>query len=86
MRFHARPSPVAPHVYVATGFPNSADLYKLIMNGSLPIDCFVRYVDGRAAVILIRSQATEEPVARILQSTLAREFPGLTIIRRLAKA
>ena len=66
-------------IHAVTGFPDSAERYKLAADGSPPCDCFVRYLDGRATVIAIRARTAQESVARTLRSTLAHEFPGLAI-------
>ena len=79
IRCHPRRWHSDSHGQVVNGFPDSAELYKLAVDGSPTFDCFVRYVDGRASVIAIRAHTSQEPIARTLLSKLVREFPGLTI-------
>jgi hypothetical protein len=79
LRPHRRPSTGDPRIHLGIGFPDSADHYKLATDSLPPLDCFVRYFDGRAAFIAIRAHSSQASVARALQSALAREFPGFTI-------
>ncbi|HET6407984.1 MAG TPA: hypothetical protein VFG14_08895, partial [Chthoniobacteraceae bacterium] len=58
--------------------PNSADRYMVSLNGR-SVDCYVRYVEGRASVIDVRSDSANQGVAAILHSKLTEEFPRLPI-------
>ena len=79
IRLRQRHSNTDSGIHMTIGFPNSAEHYKLTAGGSAPFDCFVRYHDSRATVIAIRARPAQASEARSLHSTLAREFPGLTI-------
>jgi hypothetical protein len=79
IRWHPRRWRSESGVHAVIGFPDGAEHYKLVADGSPPFDCFVRYLDGRATLIAIRARSAQESAARTLRSTLAREFPGLTI-------
>jgi len=79
IRWHPRRWHSEPSIQTTIGFPDSAEHYTLVAAGAPPFDCFVRYLDGRATIIAIRAHAAQGVVARALRSTLAREFPGLTI-------
>ena len=61
------------------GFPNGAEYYTVTQDGSSMLDCFVRYLDGRASYIDIRARAAQLSTATALRSTLAHQFPGLPI-------
>jgi hypothetical protein len=63
----------------AAGFPNSAEHYTVVGQGSSEIDCFVRYLNGRASAIDIRSSLRDAPVADVLSAALAAQFPRLSI-------
>jgi len=63
---------------VVTGFPNSADRFMVSLNGR-SVDCYVRYVEGRASVIDVRSDSANQGVAAILHSKLTEGFPRLPI-------
>ena len=80
IRWHPRYWRGDPPPLTVSGFPDSAEHYKLLIGGSQPVDCFVRYVGGRATVIAIHSSSREHAAARALHSALAREFPGFTIV------
>jgi hypothetical protein len=79
IRWHPRRWHSDSRGHVVSGFPDSAERYKLAVDGSPTFDCFVRYLDGRATLIAIRAHTAQEPIARTLLSKLVREFPGLTI-------
>lgn len=66
-------------IQFAIGSPDAAEHYKLATGDSPPVDCFVRYFDGRAAFIAIHARPSEAATARTLRSALSREFPGFTI-------
>jgi hypothetical protein len=79
IRWHPRRWHSDSRVCLVIGFPDSAERYKIAVDGSPTFDCFVRYLDGRATLIAIRANSAQETIARTLRSALAREFPGLTI-------
>ena len=79
IRWHPRRWHSSSAIRIASGFPDSAEHYKLFVDGSPSFDCFVRYLDGRAALIDIRANFAQEHFARTLRSTLAHEFPELRI-------
>jgi len=79
LRPQRRASTRDSHIDFAVGFPDSAEHYKLVIDDSPPLDCFVRYFDSRAAFIAIRARSSQASVARALRSALAQEFPGFTI-------
>ena len=66
-------------VQMAIGFPNGAEYYTVTQDGSAMLDCFVRYLDGRASFIDIRASGAQHLAATALRSTLAQQFPGLPI-------
>ncbi|MDB6151527.1 MAG: hypothetical protein JWQ44_2975 [Chthoniobacter sp.] len=67
------------HTLFVTGFPNAAEHYTVAGKGSSQIECFVRYLDGRASAIDIRSHLRDAPVADILSAALRTQFPRLSI-------
>ena len=66
-------------IHAAINFPDSAEHYTLVTEGSPSFDCYVRYLDSRATLIAIRASTAQESIARALRSALEREFPGVTI-------
>ena len=66
-------------VQMVIGFPNGAEYYTVTLDGSSMLDCFVRYLDGRASFIDIRASGAQHLAATALRSTLAQQFPGLPI-------
>ena len=66
-------------IHMAIGFPNGAEYYTVTQDGSSLLDCFIRYLDGRASYIDIRARAAQKSAAVALRSTLAHQFPGLPI-------
>lgn len=60
-------------------FSNSAEFYTVIPNGSGALDCFVRYVGGRACFMEVRGSVAQDPTAQALRASLSRQFPGLPI-------
>jgi hypothetical protein len=78
VRWHPRRWFVEAPARAMTGFPNSAELYTVSLNGQ-SADCLVRYVEGRASVIDVRSRFTNQSAASILSSNLTKEFPTLPI-------
>ena len=78
VRWHPRRWFVEAPALAITGFPNSAELYTVSLNGQ-SADCFVRYVDGRASVIDVRGDSANQDAAVILHSNVAQEFPKLPI-------
>jgi hypothetical protein len=61
------------------GFPNSAARYTVTIDGAPSLQCYVRYLDGRASIIIIRASTTQQTDGADLRSTLAHEFPRLPI-------
>lgn len=68
------------NVAIGFGFPNSASRVQVAVDGSGPFDCFIRYLDGRAACISVRAHAAQMPQARTLRFALEGEFPGLPVM------
>jgi hypothetical protein len=62
-----------------TGYLDGVDHYTVGDRTSKSVDCFIRYLDGRASFILIRAEPSALPLANSLRSALFREFPGLPI-------
>ena len=62
------------------GLPN-ADLQRfgLVRDRTSRVDCFVRYLDGRAQVVEIRAVRAESMAATDLRAALLQEFPALPI-------
>ncbi len=64
---------------LAIGFPDSVMRYGLVRGDAGPVECLVRYLDGRATCIDIRYPNGQEALASTLRDTLGQEFPGLPI-------
>ncbi len=75
--WHPRRWRFSDSVRVTTGFPDGAERYIVARGQSSPIECCVRYVDGRASAIDIRPSSHVD--ANRLRSDLASRFPGLCI-------
>jgi hypothetical protein len=74
------PSSNDPKIDIRFGFPNCAYYYKLASDNLPTIDCYVRFLEGRAAFILIRAPSSEMASARHLQAELQMEYPGFPVI------
>jgi hypothetical protein len=72
--------PHTPETDVVGG-NDGVEHYTVMDRNSQSVDCFVRYIDGRASFILIRAAPAAASVASSLRATLAREFPDLPIER-----
>ena len=79
IRWRLRSSDTNSGVCFAIGFPDCAEHFQLAASNGASFDCWVRYLDSRATIIAIRARPAQAAEARTLRSTLAREFPGLTI-------
>lgn len=64
---------------VLIGIPPGADCYTVRRDSSSVLNCFVRYLDGRACYIDIRAGAADLSDVASLRSSLVSEFPGLPI-------
>jgi len=73
-RWHTQASPD-----FAVGNGDGADHFGLIRDRTSRVECFVRYLDGRAQFVLIRANANESLAAMNLRSALTQEFQGFPI-------
>jgi hypothetical protein len=58
-------------------FPDGAERHVVTDNGTAEIQCFVRYLDGRASYIDLRCDRSQEPVARSVRASLSEQLPRL---------
>jgi hypothetical protein len=70
--------PHTPETDVVGG-NDGVEHYTVMDRSSKSVDCFVRYIDGRASFIVIRAAPAAGSVANSLRAALAREFPDLPI-------
>lgn len=77
VRWHPRHWHFSDSVREITGLPDGAERYIAARSQGSPIECSVRYVDGRASAVNIR--ASSEVDADNLRLELTTRFPGLCI-------
>jgi len=61
------------------GYMDGVSHYTVKNRASMSVDCFIRYLDGRASFILIRANPSALPLAESFRSALDHEFPGFPI-------
>jgi hypothetical protein len=61
------------------GYHDGVEHFVVKDRASASVDCFIRYLDGRASFVVIRAKPGAAPLANTLRSALAGEFPGLPI-------
>jgi hypothetical protein len=67
----------------AARLPDNIERFGLIRDRTSRVNCFVRYLDGRAQVVEIRVTSNEVQAGTDLRSVLMQEFPSLTINLRI---
>jgi hypothetical protein len=61
------------------GYHDGVEHQTVTDRNSRNVDCFIRYLDGRACFIMLRAEPAAIPFAKALHSVLAHEFPDLPI-------
>jgi hypothetical protein len=64
---------------VATGFPESVSHWIVRRTGGPMLECLVRYHEGKAVCVVIRSTDSAEKEKRALRDEVAKAFPYLKI-------
>ena len=67
----------------AAKLPDNIQRYAFVRDRTSRVDCFVRYLDGRAQVVEIRAPRNQERAANEFRSVLTQEFPALPVKLRL---
>jgi len=61
------------------GFHDGVEHFTVMDRASTSVDCFIRYLDGRASFVVIRAAPGAVPLGKNLHSALVHEFPGFPI-------
>ena len=73
-RWHTQTSPD-----FAVSNADGADRFSLVRDRTSRVECFVRYLEGRAQFVLIRANPNESLAAMNLRSALTHAFPDFPI-------
>ena len=68
------------------GFHDGVEHFTVTDRASKSVDCFIRYLDGRASFVVIRAAPGAIPLGKSLHSALVQEFPDLPIELRSRSA
>jgi len=61
------------------GYHDGVEKFTVNDRTSESVDCFIRYLDGRACFVVIRAKPSGVPLGKSLHSALAHEFADLPI-------
>jgi hypothetical protein len=79
VRWHPRRWGPGNASQTAIAFPDSTQRFGFVRGRAARVDCFVRYLDGRAQVVEIRAAHDAAEAAADLRTALMQEFPALPI-------
>ena len=79
VRWHPRRLHAEPEANATAQTTDGADHFGLLRDRTSRVECFVRYLDGRAQFILIRAKSGESLAAANLRTALAKAFPGFPV-------
>jgi hypothetical protein len=61
------------------GYHDGVEYFAVKDRTSASVDCFIRYLDGRASFVVIRAAPGAIPLGKSLHRALVQEFPDLPI-------
>ena len=79
VRWHPRRLHSESEPSVTPQTADGADHLGLVRDRTSPVECFVRYLDGRAQFLLIRAKSNDSLAAANLRTALAKAFPDFPI-------